>query len=204
MTAVLEVTLSWLLQNAKEHDDKLFYTTPAFTQSPAPCIAVTAPECGPNNSVLSVEYTADGAGKFPSLRWEAPADIADQVQEWLLVSEDPDAPLPMPICHGIFGGINATKTSVAAGDFEIEDRSKALLKGGFHYGQTRRGVPYIPPRPLMNHGPHRYFYEVVALKEPLDPSLLSSTASREQIADAIVGKVLGWGMWVGIAERKWE
>ena len=30
MTAVLEVGLSWLLQNAKGHDDKLFYTTPAF------------------------------------------------------------------------------------------------------------------------------------------------------------------------------
>lgn len=48
------------------------------------------------------------------------------------------------------------------------------------------------------------FFEVIALKEPLDPSLLRANKTREQIADAIVGKVLAWGMWVGVAERKWE
>jgi hypothetical protein len=48
------------------------------------------------------------------------------------------------------------------------------------------------------------FYEVIALGEPLDPKLLSSKATREQVADAIVGKVLGWGMWVGSYERVWK
>lgn len=55
----------------------------------------------------------------------------------------------------IYGGIPPTKTAVAATDFEIADESRALLRGGFHYGVTRRGTPYIAPRPLMNHGPHR-------------------------------------------------
>ncbi|KAI0010338.1 PEBP-like protein [Xylariaceae sp. FL0662B] len=203
MTAILEVALAWLFKNAKGRDSKSFYTTSALAQFPEQSIVVAAPECGPTGSVLGVEYTHDGAGKFPSLRWEAPPEIAPRVREWLLVCEDPDVPLSTPACHGIYGGIPATKTSVVAEDFEIEDRSRALLKGGFHCGQTRWGGPYIPPRPLMNHGPHRYFFEVVALKEPLDPDLLSAAASRKQIADAIIGKVLGWGMWVGVAERKW-
>ncbi|KAI2466574.1 PEBP-like protein [Annulohypoxylon bovei var. microspora] len=205
MTALIEVSLSWLFKNAKGHDEKSFYTAPAFADLEGKRdITVTAPDIGPNSSVLGVEYTHDGVGKFPSLRWEAPPHIAGQVKEWLLVSEDPDAPLPTPICHGIYTGIPPTKTSVEAADFEVEDPNEALLKGGFHYGRSRNCLVYIPPRPLMNHGPHRYFFEVIALKEPLSPNLLSATTTREQIADAIVDKILAWGMWVGVAERKWE
>ncbi|KAK7031653.1 phosphatidylethanolamine-binding protein [Favolaschia claudopus] len=208
MRPIVEVTLSWLLKNRRGRDAKLFYTRPAFAKHPEQTLIVTSPDCGETDAQLGVEYTADGKGKCPQLRWEWKADKAPgegvDVKEWLLVSEDPDAPLAMPISHGVFGGIPPSKTSVEAVDFEIQDDSKALLKGGFHYGVTRRNVPYLPPRPLMNHGPHRYFYQVVALSEPLDPKLLSAKATREQIADAIVDKVLGWGMWVGSCERKWN
>ncbi|KAI1393552.1 PEBP-like protein [Hypoxylon trugodes] len=156
MLALVEVTLSWLFKNAKGRDAKSFFKGPAFAElQDKQEITVTAPECGPTNSILGVEYTADGVGKFPSLRWEAPVHIATEVREWLLVSEDPDAPLPTPICHGIYGGIAPSKTGVDAADFEIEDKSKARLKGGFHYGRSRNSNVYIPPRPLLNHGPHR-------------------------------------------------
>lgn len=126
----------------------------------------------------------------------------------------------------VYGGIPATKLAVVAADFEIADKSKALLKGGFHYGVTIRGTPYVPPRPLMNHGPHRCkllpcnclaisavqadcmhgtdFFFVVALSEPLDRDMLQARATREQIAEAINGKVLGWGQWFGSCERVWK
>lgn len=103
----------------------------------------------------------------------------------------------------------------------------------------RRPEVYIPPRPLLNHGPHRCrlgrgldpaaqttgydfffflehqktdvapladFYQVVALSEPLPKDFLMSKPqpSREQVAEKIEGKVLGWGLWVGQYERKWE
>ncbi|KAI0128447.1 phosphatidylethanolamine-binding protein [Xylariales sp. AK1849] len=207
MIALLEVTLSWLFRSFKNRDAKLFHTRTAFTSLPAypeQAINITSPDCGTTDARLGVEYTADGAGKFPELSWTAPAEWQAKVKQWLLVSEDPDAPLPTPIAHGIFGGIPPTKTGVTASDFGIADESKALLKGGFHYGATRRGVPYIPPRPLLNHGPHRYFFFVVALSEPLDSGLLASKATREQVADAIQGKVLGWGSWVGSCERVWK
>jgi phosphatidylethanolamine-binding protein (PEBP) family uncharacterized protein len=156
MTALLEVTLSYFFANFKKRDDKLFYTRPAFTEhNPPENITITSPDCGESGATLGPEYMHGGAGKFPSLEWEAPAELKPKVREWLLVSEDPDAPLPTPIAHGIYGGIAPSRTSVQAGDFEVEDQSRALLKGGFHYGVTRRGVPYIPPRPLMNHGIHR-------------------------------------------------
>ncbi|CAJ2506188.1 Uu.00g003180.m01.CDS01 [Anthostomella pinea] len=194
MTAMLEVSLAWLFKNAKGRDAKAFYTRPALAGFAEQTITVTSPDCGATNATLAVDYTADGAGKFPALQWAAPPELEGRVREWLLVSEDPDAPLPTPICHGIYTGIPPTKTSVEAADFEVADKAKALLKGGFHYGKNIRGSVYGLPRPLMNHGPHRYFYMVVALEEPLDPKLLAPTATREQIADAIVGKVLGWGI----------
>jgi phosphatidylethanolamine-binding protein (PEBP) family uncharacterized protein len=173
MRPIVEVAVSWLLKNAKGRDAKCFFTRPAFAKHAEQTIEITSPDCGPTNAQLGVDYTADGSGRCPALTWTAPPAIADRVKEWLLVSEDPDAPLPTPIAHGcvtsrpglhaiamltirrVFGGIPPSKTSVEAKDFEIEDETKALLKGGFHYGVTRRNVPYIPPRPLMNHGPHR-------------------------------------------------
>lgn len=51
-------------------------------------------------------------------------------------------------------GIPPEKTRVDNSDFEVQDASQCLVKGGFHY-MPRRGKVYIPPRPLMNHGPHR-------------------------------------------------
>ncbi|KAI8634604.1 PEBP-like protein [Xylariaceae sp. FL1651] len=202
--AILEVTLAWLFKNAKGRDEKSFYTRPALASFQEQTITVTSPDCGATGSRFDVDYTHDGTGKFPALQWTAPPEITAQVKEWLLVSEDPDAPLPTPIAHGIYTAIPPTKTSVEASDFAVVDQEKSLMKGGFHFGRSRNGMPYIPPRPLMNHGPHRYFFIVVALKESLDPRLLTAETTREQIADAIEGKVLGWGMWVGVAERKWE
>lgn len=101
MTAVIEVALAWLFKNAKGRDAKSFYTGPAFEDlQDNQEITVTAPELGPTNSVLSAEYIHGGIGKFPTLRWEAPPHLAGQVKQWLLVSEDPDVPIPTPACHG--------------------------------------------------------------------------------------------------------
>ena len=63
--------------------------------------------------------------------------------------------VPNPGLCRIYIGIPASKTSINAADFEITDAGAASLQGGFHYGKTLRSVPYVPPRPLMNHGPHR-------------------------------------------------
>jgi len=100
MTAVVEVTLSYLFRNAKGRDAKSFFKGPAFAAVPDPTIPITSPDCGATNATLSRAYMAEGGGQIPILEWTAPDDIAPRVREWLLVSEDPDAPLPTPICHG--------------------------------------------------------------------------------------------------------
>lgn len=58
-------------------------------------------------------------------------------------------------CNRLYGGIAPEITRIEAKDLEIENDDEALLKGGFHYGKNLRSKVYVPPRPLMNHGPHR-------------------------------------------------
>ncbi|CAM1502895.1 Fc.00g076710.m01.CDS01 [Cosmosporella sp. VM-42] len=200
MTAYIEVAASWLFKNQKGRDGKLVPTLPAFALHPNPTIPVTSPDCGPDGSTLGKEYMHGGKGLLPELKWET----VEGVKEWVMFSEDPDAPLPTPICHGIYLGISKDKTSVTNEDFKSEDASTTRLKGGFFYGQSRNGSIYIAPRPLINHGIHRYFFEVVALNEPLDPTFVASKPARDAVAKAIEGKVLAWGRWVGECERKWE
>ncbi|RYP07288.1 hypothetical protein DL764_002603 [Monosporascus ibericus] len=177
-TALLEVMLSWLLAKSKGHDAKSFYARSAFAGHAEQTVAVASPECGPSGAALRPEeHTHDRAAGSRRCSGRRPR-------------RSPTAN---------YSGIPALKTRVEAADFVIDDADQALLKGGFHYGKTRTGAAYIPPRPLLNHGPHRYFFMVMALGEPLDPRLLRSTPTRNQIANAIVGKVLGWGVSLALS-----
>lgn len=99
MTTVIEVTLSWLFKNAKGRDAKSFYTRPAFAAHPEQTITLTSPDCGATNGTFGPAYVAEGGGRFPELTWATPPALEGKVAEWLLVSEDPDAPLPTPIAH---------------------------------------------------------------------------------------------------------
>lgn len=63
---------------------------------------------------------------------------------------------------------------------------------------------YNGPRALKGHGPHRYYYQLIALKEPLDLKSIGPIATKAELVKAIEGKVAGWGLWIGISERKWE
>lgn len=123
-------------------------------------------------------------------------------------------PLPGPIArrmfHGLFYAIPPTTVGVSAGDLEPLPRPRehgkgGKVRGGFRYTSNMRGVAYVGPKPVLGHGPHRYFYQLVALKEPLDLGRWGGAApSKAQLAREIEGKVVGWGVWVGVFERKWS
>lgn len=104
MLELVEVSLSWAFRNARGRDEKSFYRSPAFSEFPQPSIDISSPDLGPGSleapAQLRKEHSADGAGTFPSLEWKVPKSLEGQVKEWLLVNEDPDAPLPTPIAHG--------------------------------------------------------------------------------------------------------
>ncbi|KAJ6115938.1 hypothetical protein N7523_006355 [Penicillium sp. IBT 18751x] len=196
----IEYGLSRIFASAKGRDARLFTKGPAFALHPTATIALSCPDVGMSGSQLPKELSAEGAGHFPTLQWPK---ASAETKQYLLISEDPDAPLPSPIIHGIYYGIPSSMIGVSHVDFEKAEEPYTL-KGGFKYGKNRRGSVYIPPRPLLGHGPHRYFFTLIALNEAVDASKLSEMPTAEEMATAINGKVLGWGEWYGVYEREWK
>ncbi|MCJ1408134.1 hypothetical protein MMC19_002207 [Ptychographa xylographoides] len=199
----IEYTLSTLLSSVKGNDAKLFTRRPAFKNFPKPSITVDSPECGPSGSHMSAVHSGEGEDRFPHLEWTS--NLPD-VKQYLLICEDADTPLPFAPSHGIFYHIPASKTTITASDIESMGGSAKTnaVKGGFKHGKNVLGTKYGGPMPLMGHGSHRYFYQVIALIEPIDKAKLSAVATKAELAQAVVGKVAGWGAWVGVYERKWE
>ncbi len=195
----VERTFAYFTKNVRGHDAKLFTRGPAFASFPEATLTITSADCGPSNSKLDVDHTQDGKDLLPILTWTLPSTIpVSEVKEYLVVIEDADVPLPSPIMHAAFFGLPPTKTELKHEDLE-RTGTGIETKGGFSYAQNLRNKVYAGPRPLRGHGPHRYFYQVIALKESLGK--LDAPVKKDTLVKSCEGKVLGWGEWVGVAER---
>ena len=150
----IEYGLARMLINFRGRDEQLFFKGPAFAVCPNPTFEIESPDCGKTNCAMTDEYSQVGTGRMPELKWPT---ASPDVKEWLIISEDPDAPLPAPIVHGIYYSIPPTTTSICPRDFElVEGKDKAkLLKSGFKLGKNRHSSVYTAPRPPLGHGPHR-------------------------------------------------
>ena len=205
----IEYYLARLLFHVKGHDKKLFTNSPLFNDIPKN-IKVESPDVGPSGSHLTVDHTQFGESKFPELKWSLMPDAAiseTNIQEYMLICEDPDAPLPIVPNHGMYYAIPATKTRIGPEDIEVDSDRDAgegkWLRGGFRLGKNFRGTLYSGPRPPVGHGEHRYFFQVVALKERVDIAAMKPLATRDELVENMRGKISGWGVWVGVFEHKW-
>lgn len=210
----LEYFLARILFNNKGRDAKLFTRSPLFANVPKNII-VTSPTLGSSPAHLSTEHSQYGVSKFPELSWSTDPNTsgvsADDVKEWFLIIEDPDAPLPLVPNHGMYYAIPPTKTALSSSDFELdsaktesaEPPAARWLAGGFRLGKNLRGTVYSGPRPPVGHGEHRYFFQVVGLKDKLDVNKMKPIATRDDVLKAVEGKLVGWGEWIGMYEEKW-
>lgn len=128
----------------------------------APTLNVTSPECGDTNSSLLIAPTPLGENRIPKLSWSRQptnGEAAPDIVEYLVIIEDPDAPLPSPVVHGIYYGIPASKTTLSPEDLVASsslDAKSAILAGGFKYGMNTRQTIWGGARPVLGHGMHRY------------------------------------------------
>lgn len=207
LTDYPEWFLGKLLSGRKGNDDDLFCKASAFKDFPEPNITVEAPEIGPSESKLGKEHGAWGSGRIPEIKWTlSPTLDAAKVKEYLLVFEDPDAPLGHSNPHGIYAEVPASRSKIEQTDLELvrKEGERNIVKGGFTVGKNRRNIVYIPARPPLGHGPHRYFFEVVALNEPLSLRKGGEAPSIPELKTLVEGKVAGWGQWIGIFESTWD
>ena len=217
-----------VLFSFRGRDAKLFVNSTPFNNHSKPTIQVASPECGPSQSSLLLSHTPLTTNRFPELQWSVPPSLQAQIAEYVVVIEDPDAPLPSPVVHGIYYAIPANKTSLIPTDFgssstrnsASESVSKTIsrgrsgndeipasdsLSGGFRYGSNRMKNVWGGPKPVLGHGAHRYFFQVVGLTETVDWDTAGTNKSgllnKAQITRIIDGRVAGWGVWIGTYER---
>ncbi|KAG2189506.1 hypothetical protein INT44_004648 [Umbelopsis vinacea] len=195
----VELALTYLLSSRRSDVKKLLTRNSAFAEIP-PTIQITSADVGESGSRMLKRHTQDGESDFPELSWTA----VDGVVEYMLICEDADVPLSEPIVHGLYYGIPAGVTSLKPSDFQKSEEGSYVLNGGFKYGKNRRQHVYGGPKPLINHGEHRYFYQLVALKSPLTD--LGPYPGKETVIEKLhqEANILAWGEWVGTYERKLE
>ncbi|OGM47660.1 aconitase [Aspergillus bombycis] len=201
----LQYFLGRLLYHIRGHDAGQIIRTSAFENLPLSNMQLEATECGPSGSSMLPHHTclaADNNGSFPELRWTPPPKV--EVKEYILISEDIDPPIPrFVVMHGLFYAIPPTITGVLPSDTEQGRNTREhVTRSGWRYVPNLLGSSYIGPAPPLGHGAHRYIFTIVALSQSiwLDHS---QRVSQKQITKAMIGKVVGWGQWVGHFERPW-
>ncbi len=133
-------------------------------------------------------HTCEGADLSPALEWSGePAKTAS----FALIVDDPDAPVGTwnhwllwdipPTVHALAQGFKPGQTGVS---------------GLSDFGRPGYGGP-CPPR---GHGPHRYFFKLMAVDVP---SLgLKAGARRAELDRALKGHVLAEAHCMGRYERR--
>lgn len=138
-----------------------------------------------NGQPIPVQYTCDGTGERPTLRWDEPPQ---GTRSFALVIDDPDAPSGTFRHWGIFD-IPASARSIGA-------KQKVGHEAKNDFGKPGYGGP-CPPR---GHGPHHYHFKLFALS--VDELSLSPDARAAEVEDEARKHALGEGELIGTYERK--
>ena len=123
----------------------------------------------------------------PPLEWR---NLPAGPKKLALVMEDVDVPFPRPLVHAIAYDIDPSATAIAAGALD-----GAHVTMGYN-GSGHQG--YVAPAPLPGHGPHRYYFTLLAID--FVPRF-DQPPTKVRLLDAIAGRVLALGETHFTAER---
>jgi Raf kinase inhibitor-like YbhB/YbcL family protein len=140
-----------------------------------------------NGATIPDEYTADGSDVSPPLAW---SDVPEGTRSLVLIMEDPDAPVGT-WDHWLVYDLPGSLRSLGKG--EASALPEGAVDGTNSWGRTGYGGPAPPPGK-----PHRYYFELFALREPLG---LAVGAKKPALEAAMDGKVLGEASWMGTYGR---
>jgi Raf kinase inhibitor-like YbhB/YbcL family protein len=147
-----------------------------------PDFALTSDAFGEGEPIPK-RHTCDGDDVSPTLAWSS---LPEGARSLALIVDDPDAP------SGDFVHWLAWNIDPASGG--LEEGVPAPAQGTNGFGRPGYAGPCPPP----GNGPHRYFHRLYALDGELD---LEPGAAREQLEDAIEGKVLAEAQLMGTYQR---
>jgi Raf kinase inhibitor-like YbhB/YbcL family protein len=128
------------------------------------------------------QFTCDGNDAPPPL---TVSDPPKGTQSFALIMDDPDAP------GGTF--THWLAYDIPAGGTDLETEAGKTLRNSF----KRQG--YGGPCPPPGHGPHRYFFTVLAVDVP---TLTLSGESRKDLEDTLSTHTIGTARLMGRYERR--
>ena len=149
-----------------------------------------------DGAAMPRRFTADGEGLFPPLRWERDS-LPPGTQSLALIVEDADIPFIHPVAHAIVHGLRPEAGWLEEG--EVPFRLVGRAEAGFACGRNFLARPgWTPPSPPPGHGPHRYAFQVFALRaRPAFPY----PPGRALTMRTITPLLLGQGRLIGTYER---
>jgi Raf kinase inhibitor-like YbhB/YbcL family protein len=140
---------------------------------------------------VPAKYTADGVGVSPPLEW---GDLPPGASSVAVIVEDADSPTPHPLVHAIVANLDPRESSMVEGALDSPDHAGVGLATGLNSFLSHT---WLPPDPPPGHGPHRYVFQVFALRGPL----FKKAPGREELVRAINEFGIAAGCVVATYER---
>jgi len=133
---------------------------------------------------IGMRHSGRGENVSPQLSWSG---IPPETEQLLLLIEDPDVPLPIPLIHTIAlfypTGISG---QIAEGELSNNTSNRFTFIPWLH----TRG--YHGPQPLRNQGEHHYGFYLFALDKPI------AANTYRQLRREIEGHIIARGLVTGV------
>ncbi len=187
----VERTLGRWLRSVRADQRHLAWNDPRFADAPDTILLSSA--VFDDREFMPQKHAGEGEGEnvSPPLSWSV---VPFGTKAFVLIMQDPDAPLPRPVTHLLAFDIPAERTSVPEG-YLAPGAGPDIRFGRGSFGR----VGYAGPRPVRSHGMHRYIFQVFALSRPLN---LDGTPDLATVLKAMRGAVLARGRLIGTYERR--
>lgn len=138
---------------------------------------------------IPTKFTADGADVSPPLVFEG---VPEGTRSFVLICDDPDAPMGTWV-HWVLYDVPGSARGLPKG----VAKQSSLPDGSRHGRNSWKNLEYGGPSPPPGK-PHRYFFRLYALKEPLGANPGLSAADAEKSAKA---RALGDAEFMGTYGR---
>jgi len=137
---------------------------------------------------IPTRYTGEGEDVSPALSWSG---APDGTRSFAVICHDPDAPLVLP---GTYGFVHWVLYGIPASATELPEGVGDYVQGANNFGKPGYGGP-MPPE---GHGPHHYFFWLLALDSEPD---LEAGLTMWELLQKIDSSVIGMNRLVGTYSR---
>ena len=138
---------------------------------------------------IPTKYTGDGADVSPPLVFDS---VPDGTKAFALICDDPDAPVGTWV-HWVIYDLPGSAKGLPEGVPKKGSLPDGSRQGSNSWKKSGYGGPSPPPG-----APHRYFFRLYALREPLG---LGPGLSAKEVESAARAKSIEMAQFMGIYRR---